>query len=340
MTVCAHVCCNWNVREPSAPNSVFTVPFFQLTEDLRSVDSPASLRVASSPAGRTLRAVSLPAGHSDPIASSQDVSISVSPPSPQQRVGESGDSVEEVGAADNGDIIVKQEASKQHVFAKVVLNSQEEQSETEGGKGAGESYTDDSAVTEKDKDGTSVVRDLPGMQSASVDSTSSTASTRRHLWGEAGKGSLLKLKIPKRASEDEVDPSDPTDSPAADGVDRLEVSMESDTCHLENGRIRSSSDTSNVSKNSESDLITKAEAPESRQHPPPSAKPTQGAGSGGSSSRDVLDFKGAASVLKVLQRKSRLEENNNQGRTSSSSDGPLSADSLARRYLDRCTAGL
>ena len=95
-----------------------------------------------------------------------------------------------------------------------------------------------------------------------------------------------------------------------------------------------------MSKNSESDLITKAEAPELRQRPQPSAKPTQGAGSGGSSSRDMLDFKGAASVLKVLQRRSRLEENNNQGRRSSSSDVPLSADSLARRYLDRCTAGL
>ena len=227
---------------------------------------------------------------------------------------------------------MKQESSKQHVFAKVVFNSEEEQSETDRGKGTGESSTDHSAITEQDNDRTSVVRDLPKMQSASLDSTTSTGSAKRHLWGEGGKGTVLKLKIPKRASEEEQNPSDPPDHPSLDEVDRLEVSMQPDANHMDNGRLRSSSDTSNASKNSESDLITKAEAPELRQQPPQSARFTQSVGGGGNGSRDTLDFKGAASVLKVLQRRARQEENNNQGRAGRSSDAPLSPDSLARRY--------
>lgn len=294
----------------------------QLNEDLRSVDSLASHRTAPSysPATRTSTA----AGKKLAPVSHHDVNVSVIPPTPPQsignfdKVGEGGASGAS-GASADGDVIVREDASKQHVFAKVVLNSEGEQENKE-------SSTDGASPTKNPKDRTSSdIREEQNVRSESVDSTTSTGSEKRHLWAE-GKASMLKLKIPKKTSQDEEEDVDQTNKPT-DEVDRLDVSKRGDVHQEENGRLRTSSDTSNISKGSDSELITKAEALQLRRPrpaPPMSSMSDPGVGNG---SRDTLDFKGAASVVNVLRKKAKHEENNNQGRESGQSD---SAD-MARR---------
>ncbi|XP_076444985.1 LOW QUALITY PROTEIN: phospholipase D1-like [Babylonia areolata] len=290
--------------------------FTELTEDLRSVDSPASLRPpqSNSPAiSKTSKAVAAAgtpaatAAAGKPVmgVSTQDVNVKSFPPSPQQRAGESSDTGEgTVPSQGDGDIIMPQEAS--HVYAHVVLNS-EETSATDGG--IGESSTE-APVTEQPP---SKHTDLSEAgKSVSVDSTTSTGSGKRHLWGEGGRSKLLKLKIPSQSSTESEPPK--TDSkPTGDDVDRLQVSPQPDLHHQSNnGHLRSNSEVSNVSKTSDTELITKEEAPTMHRPPPQSA--TQSSAVGGN--RDTLDFRGAVSVMKVLGRKARQEENNNQGQNS------------------------
>ncbi|KAL8559506.1 hypothetical protein ACOMHN_037170 [Nucella lapillus] len=337
---------------PAAVSSVSTrreesqvTDLTELAEDLRSVDSPASLRTApsnvapskNSPAMSKTSAAAATAATPAAVAaagkallgvSSHDVDIKVVPPSPQQRAGESSDTGEEMRPTpgDGGDIIVPQEASS-HVFAQVVLNSGEATETDGGGKGVGESSTEGG-----EEGGEEARTDLSQTKSVSVDSTTSTGSGKRHLWGEGGRSKLLKLKIPSQSSTEaetpKQTPKPDSSSPPTDEVDRLRIDAHPGINPSNNGHLRSSSETSNVSKTSECELITKEEAPRPlSQSPPPSAQSNASGGGG----RDGLDFKGAASVMKVLKRKGRHEENNNQGQGGGGSQAPVSSDSLARR---------
>ena len=299
----------------------------QLTDDLRSVDSPASLRLSSTntPAKKTAAAAtaaaapaaSVAAGHIVPPVAPDDVNIAVIPPSPQLSDNLSSGRPEQ----DVGDIIVKEDASKQHVFAKVVLNTAGGQSETGSGEGPGESSTDGSF-----NDGANT-QDHSEVRSLSLDSNTSTGSAKRHLWGDKSRSKMLKLKIPSQSSQEQDQEPAAGSLDKQDEVDRLEVGLPPGLHQSENGRLRTGSEISAGSKTSESELITKEEAPELRR-PPPSAQSNQSAGD---TERDSLDFKGAAGVLKLLKRKARQEENNNDGRTDDGSETPTAADSLARR---------
>lgn len=247
-------------------------------------------------------------------------------------------------SVDRGDL--SEGTPREHVFVNVVLNSQDSSatdSET-GDVTAGDEReatvpTSRGEIVTLGEDFadtcTALTHNVPIMKkqvvqdfdnrTASVDSTTSTASTKRHLWSDRG---ALKLKIPKRQSDEEVEETN-IDNIQKDNVGMPQVLAIADPSD-QNERVRASSHTSDTtSKTSDSSLIIKEEVLELRAKPPASAPVRMTQSEGGSrTARDTLDFKGAANVTKVLRKKGRHEENNNKGRHS---DGDMSSSSQARR---------
>nr|KAG5699353.1 hypothetical protein BaRGS_008261 [Batillaria attramentaria] len=345
----------------------------ELTEDLNSLESPASVRTRPTsssqlspvPSALSAKTAARVAGSTPKAASHHDVNIKVIPPSPPSEstravTESSADDDQQTPVVNPEEIVVKEDASRRHVFAKVLLNSNGEESETETDVDAGLSSSgngtstlaNSSTVEQESSDADTVREELQSTKSASVDSTTSTGSGKKHLWGN----NRLKLKIPgKRGhSQSETPEHANVNGEHGDEVDRIDTVVNSDLCQAEHmPRLRSSSNESQASKTSETALLTRENhthlytEPENQQQqqqqPPDSA--TSGHSTKSSGGRDTMDFKGAVSAMNVFRRMNRgkQEENNNKNRprigssgeghraSGGSGDGDGDGNSLARR---------
>ncbi|KAK7486606.1 hypothetical protein BaRGS_00022131 [Batillaria attramentaria] len=236
----------------------------ELTEDLNSLESPASVRTRPTsssqlspvPSALSAKTAARVAGSTPKAASHHDVNIKVIPPSPPSEstravTESSADDDQQTPVVNPEEIVVKEDASRRHVFAKVLLNSNGEESETETDVDAGLSSSgngtstlaNSSTVEQESSDADTVREELQSTKSASVDSTTSTGSGKKHLWGN----NRLKLKIPgKRGhSQSETPEHANVNGEHGDEVDRIDTVVNSDLCQAEHmPRLRSSSNES------------------------------------------------------------------------------------------------